>query len=59
VQSARKSIVDTPNWSRASKGWRGDLSTEDRKEVHSLMRAKAEVAKAIAEQRAATIVGLR
>jgi hypothetical protein len=42
----------------SQQGVAGDLSAEDRKEVQSLMRAKAELAEAIAEQRAATMVGL-
>ena len=37
----------------------GDLPAEDQQEVQSLMRAKQELAEAIANQRAATIVGLQ
>ena len=37
----------------------GELSPEDREEIVSLMQAKRELAEAIADQRAITVVGLR
>jgi hypothetical protein len=43
----------------SQRGVAGDQSAEDRAEVQSLIRAKAELGEAIGEQRAATIVGLK
>jgi hypothetical protein len=52
-QRRHAELVENQRWSVT------ELSPPDREEVRSLMRAKQELAEAIADQRAATVVGLR